>query len=87
VRPEWDGGVLAVGDILGGEIPVRTVSPAAAVLNLKIRTIKKMAYDNRNREYFKTAIFSHCGGLQLYRHFGFQRGVTVASRSQLGLPA
>jgi transposase len=25
-----------------------------------------MAYGYRNREHFKTAIFFHCGGLQLY---------------------
>ncbi len=31
-------------------------------LNSKIQTIKKMAYGYRNREHFKTAIFSHCGG-------------------------
>jgi transposase len=35
-------------------------------LNSKIQTIKKMAYGYRNREHFKTAIFFHCGGLQLY---------------------
>jgi transposase len=32
----------------------------------QIQTIKKMAYGFRNREHFKTAIFFHCGGLQLY---------------------
>jgi transposase len=35
-------------------------------LNSKIQTIKKMAYGFRNKEHFKTAIFFHCGGLQLY---------------------
>ena len=35
-------------------------------LNSKIQTIKKMAYGFRNREHFKTAIYFHCGGLQLY---------------------
>jgi transposase len=35
-------------------------------LNNKIQTIKKMAYGFRNRDHFKTAIFFHCGGLQLY---------------------
>ena len=34
-------------------------------LNSKIQTIKKMAYGFRNKEHFKTAIFFHCGGLQL----------------------
>ena len=32
----------------------------------KIQTIKKMAYGFRNREHFKTAIYFHCGGLDLY---------------------
>lgn len=35
-------------------------------LNSKIQTIKKMAYGFRNKEHFKTAIFFHCGGLDLY---------------------
>jgi transposase len=35
-------------------------------LNSKIQTIKKMAYGFRNREHFKTAIYFHCGGLQLH---------------------
>jgi hypothetical protein len=35
-------------------------------LNSKVQTIKKMAYGFRNREHFKTAIYFHCGGLDLY---------------------
>jgi transposase len=35
-------------------------------LNSKIQTIMKMAYGYRNRDHFKTAIYFHCGGLQLY---------------------
>lgn len=35
-------------------------------LNSKIQTVKKMAYGFRNRENFKTAIYFHCGGLNLY---------------------
>ena len=35
-------------------------------LNSKIQTIKKRAYGFRNKEHFKTAIYFHCGGLQLY---------------------
>jgi transposase len=35
-------------------------------INSKIQTIKKMANGFRNREHFKTAIYFHCGGLQLY---------------------
>jgi transposase len=30
------------------------------------QTVKKMANGFRNREHFKTAIFFHCGGLDLY---------------------
>ena len=35
-------------------------------LNSKIQTIKKRAYGFRNKEHFKTAIYFHCGGLNLY---------------------
>jgi transposase len=35
-------------------------------LNSKIQTIKKRAYGFRNSDHFKTAIYFHCGGLQLY---------------------
>ena len=35
-------------------------------LNSKIQTIKKRAYGFRNKERFKTAIYFHCGGLDLY---------------------
>jgi transposase len=35
-------------------------------LNSKIQTIKKRAYGFRNKENFKTAIYFHCGGLELY---------------------
>ena len=44
----------------------RITNAAAEGLNSKIQTIKKMAYGYRNREHYKTAIFFHCGGLQLY---------------------
>jgi transposase len=44
----------------------RITNAAAEGLNSKIQTIKKMAYGYRNREHFKTAIFFHCGGLDLY---------------------
>lgn len=44
----------------------RITNAAAEGLNSKIQTIKKMAYGFRNKEHFKTAIFFHCGGLQLY---------------------
>ena len=35
-------------------------------LNSKIATMQKMAYGFRNPEHFKTAIYFHCGGLDLY---------------------
>lgn len=35
-------------------------------INAKIQTIKKMACGFRNTEHFKTAIYFHCGGLDLY---------------------
>ena len=35
-------------------------------INSKIQTIKKAAYGFRNPEHFKTAVFFHCGGLNLY---------------------
>ncbi len=35
-------------------------------VNSIIQTIKKMAYGYRNRENFRTAIYFHCGGLQMY---------------------
>lgn len=51
------------------------VSAGPGAMNLKtgrawaikeIRTIKKAAYGLRGFGNFKTAIFFHCGGLQLY---------------------
>lgn len=44
----------------------RVTNAVTEGLNSKIQTIKKMAYGFRNREHFKTAIYFHCGGLQLY---------------------
>jgi transposase len=44
----------------------RITSAVAEGLNSKVQTVKKMAYGFRNTEHFKTAIFFHCGGLQLY---------------------
>lgn len=35
-------------------------------LNSKIEKIKRMACGYRNREHYKTAIYFHCGGLDLY---------------------
>jgi transposase len=44
----------------------RVTNAASEGLNSKIQRIKKMAYGFRNTEHFKTAIFFHCGGLDLY---------------------
>lgn len=44
----------------------RITNAVSEGLNSKIQTIKKMAYGFRNTEHFKTAIYFHCGGLQLY---------------------
>ena len=44
----------------------RITNAVSEGLNSKIQTIKKMAYGFRNAEHFKTAIYFHCGGLQLY---------------------
>lgn len=35
-------------------------------INSKIEKIKRMACGYRNREHYKTAIYFHCGGLELY---------------------
>ena len=44
----------------------RITNAVSEGLNSKIQTIKKMADGFRNREHFKTAIYFHCGGLDLY---------------------
>jgi transposase len=44
----------------------RITNTVSEGLNSKIQTIKKKAYGFRNRENFKTSIFFHCGGLNLY---------------------
>jgi transposase len=44
----------------------RITNAVSEGLNSKIQPIKKMAYDFRNKDHFKTAIFFHCGGLDLY---------------------
>ena len=44
----------------------RITNAVSEGLNSKIQTIKKMAYGFRNPEHFKTAIYFHCGGLDLY---------------------
>jgi transposase len=44
----------------------RITNAVSEGLNSKIQTIKKRAYGYRNREHFKTVIYFHCGGLNLY---------------------
>jgi len=43
----------------------RITNGIAEGLNSKIMTIKRLAAGFRNREHFKTAIYFHCGGLDL----------------------
>jgi len=43
----------------------RITNAVSEGLNSKIETIKKMACGFRNRDHFKTAIYFHCGGLDL----------------------
>ncbi len=44
----------------------RITNAVSEGLNSKIETIRKKAYGFRNREHFRTAIYFHCGGLNLY---------------------
>jgi len=44
----------------------RVMNAASEGLNARLQRIKSMAYGFRSREHFKTAIFFHCGGLDLY---------------------
>ena len=44
----------------------RITNATSEGINSKIQTRKKNAYGYRNRENLKTAIFFHCGGLDLY---------------------
>ena len=45
---------------------LQTGGPSDPDFTAKIQAIKKMACGFRNRENFKTAIYFHCGGLDLY---------------------
>ena len=44
----------------------RITNAVSEGLNSNIETVKKMARGFRNRDHFKTAIYFHCGGLDLY---------------------
>ena len=46
----------------------RITKSVAEGLNSKIQMVKQMACGFRNREHYKTAIYFHCGGLDLYPH-------------------
>ncbi len=46
----------------------RSTNATAEGLNSKIQWIRYTARGFRNRENFKTAIYFHCGGLNLYPH-------------------
>jgi transposase len=46
----------------------RITNAVAEGLNSKIQMVKEMACGFRNREHYKTAIYFHCGGLDLYPH-------------------
>jgi transposase len=46
----------------------RITNAGAESLNSRIQAIRVAARGYRNRENFKTAIYFHCGGLQLYPH-------------------
>lgn len=44
----------------------RVTNAVCEGVNSKIQTLIKMAYGFRNRDHLKTAIYFHCGGLDLY---------------------
>ena len=44
----------------------RITNAVAEGMNSKIATLQQLAYGFHNKEHFKTAIYFHCGNLQLY---------------------
>lgn len=44
----------------------RTTNAISEALNAQIEKVKRMAQGYRNREHYRTAIYFHCGGLDLY---------------------
>ena len=57
------------GDEDGGERrSPAPLLPFPRFRNLRVQGIKKTARGFRNAEHFKTAIYFHCGGLDLYPH-------------------
>ncbi|MGH7334829.1 MAG: transposase [Candidatus Rokuibacteriota bacterium] len=55
-------------------------------VNAIIQWIKKTARGFRNAEHFKTAIYFHCGGLDLYPHESRKSQIFEASVVALGNP-
>ena len=43
----------------------RITNAMTEAINANIEKIKRMAYGFRNREHYRTAIYFHCGGLDL----------------------
>ena len=64
------------GSIISGKPPEDTIfssnfknyisNATAEGLNSKIQMVKQTACGFRNREHYRTAIYFHCGGLDLY---------------------
>ncbi|NGZ11134.1 MAG: hypothetical protein CV088_17425, partial [Nitrospira sp. LK70] len=52
-------------------------------INSTIQWVKKTARGFRNVEHFKTAIYFHCGGLDLYPHYFLKRQDFVQDRLEL----
>jgi transposase len=44
----------------------RITNAGAEAMNARIQSVKSRAFGFRNRERFRTAIYFHCGGLDLY---------------------
>ena len=74
--------LVFLGDAFAAHAHHHGGQDAQAALNSKIQTIKKMAYGFRNVDHCKTAIYFHCGGLQLYPPV--VRTATAATRGNPG---
>lgn len=51
-------------------VVLKVTNAKAEALNGRIQRIKRMACGYRNRERFRTAIYFHCGGLEMYPKLG-----------------
>jgi transposase len=47
---------------------LRITNSRLEAVNATIQWVKNTALGSRNPKYFKTAIYLHCGGLDLYPH-------------------